>query len=55
MIWALINFGCGTGLFASSFGAAGFRYHGYDVDSRVVSYARQLRAAIRGCSPRCRG
>jgi cyclopropane fatty-acyl-phospholipid synthase-like methyltransferase len=37
-----LDFGCGTGLFASTFAGAGLRYHGYDIDSRVVSFARRM-------------
>lgn len=38
----VLDFGCGTGLFATTFVAAGLRYHGYDIDGRVVSYARRM-------------
>ena len=37
-----LDFGSGTGLFASTFAEAGLRYHGYDVDHRVVSYASRI-------------
>jgi len=37
-----LDFGCGTGLFASTFAQSGLTYHGYDIDSRLVSYARRL-------------
>ena len=37
-----LDFGCGTGLFASTFAQSGLSYHGYDIDSRLVSYARRL-------------
>jgi cyclopropane fatty-acyl-phospholipid synthase-like methyltransferase len=37
-----LDFGCGTGLFADTFAAAGLKYHGYDIDSRVVSYAGRI-------------
>jgi SAM-dependent methyltransferase len=39
-----LDFGCGTGLFASTFTGAGLAYHGYDIDDRVVSYARRMHA-----------
>lgn len=35
-----LDFGCGTGLFAGTFAAAGLTYHGYDIDPGVVSYAK---------------
>ncbi len=37
-----LDFGCGTGLFANTFAGAGLTYHGYDIDSRVVSYAERM-------------
>jgi cyclopropane fatty-acyl-phospholipid synthase-like methyltransferase len=37
-----LDFGCGTGLFASTFAESGLAYHGYDIDSRVVSYASRM-------------
>jgi cyclopropane fatty-acyl-phospholipid synthase-like methyltransferase len=37
-----LDFGCGTGLFAPTFRRAGLRYVGYDIDPRLVSYARRL-------------
>jgi len=37
-----LDFGCGTGLFAPTFQRAGLRYVGYDIDPRLVSYARRL-------------
>jgi cyclopropane fatty-acyl-phospholipid synthase-like methyltransferase len=37
-----LDFGCGTGLFASTFSRSGLTYHGYDIDSGVVSYARRM-------------
>lgn len=37
-----LDFGCGTGLFAPTFLRAGLRYTGYDIDPRLVSYARHL-------------
>lgn len=39
-----LDFGCGTGLFAGTFAGSGLMYHGYDIDSRVVSYARWMHA-----------
>jgi SAM-dependent methyltransferase len=35
----LLDFGCGTGLFAPMLHGAGFRYVGYDPDPAVVAYA----------------
>ncbi len=37
-----LDFGCGTGLFAPTFRRAGLRYTGYDIDPRLVAYARRL-------------
>jgi SAM-dependent methyltransferase len=37
-----LDFGCGTGLFAPTFRQAGLRYYGYDIDQRLVAYARRL-------------
>lgn len=37
-----LDFGCGTGLFAGTFAGCGLAYHGYDIDSRMVSYARRI-------------
>jgi SAM-dependent methyltransferase len=37
-----LDFGCGTGLFAPAFRRAGLRYVGYDIDPRLVGYARRL-------------
>jgi len=42
-----LDFGCGTGLFAPTFQAAGLRYVGYDVDARLVCYARRLYGGAR--------
>ncbi len=39
---AALDFGCGTGLFAPTFQRAGLRYTGYDIDPRLVTYARRL-------------
>jgi cyclopropane fatty-acyl-phospholipid synthase-like methyltransferase len=36
-----LDFGCGTGLFAGTFAQSGLTYHGYDIDGRMVSYARR--------------
>src|SRR5207244_8080427 len=35
----LLDYGCGTGLFATTLAENGARYVGYDVDERVVKYA----------------
>jgi cyclopropane fatty-acyl-phospholipid synthase-like methyltransferase len=37
-----LDFGCGTGLFARVFEKEGFRYWGYDVDSRLITFASRL-------------
>jgi cyclopropane fatty-acyl-phospholipid synthase-like methyltransferase len=37
-----LDFGCGTGLFAGTFTQSGLTYHGYDIDGRMVSYARRM-------------
>jgi len=37
-----LDFGCGTGLFVSTFTGSGLAYHGYDIDSRVVTYASRM-------------
>lgn len=37
-----LDFGCGTGLFAATFGELGLTYHGYDIDDRMVAYARRM-------------
>jgi SAM-dependent methyltransferase len=42
-----LDFGCGTGLFAPTFQAAGLRYVGYDVDARLVRYAQRLYGGAR--------
>jgi cyclopropane fatty-acyl-phospholipid synthase-like methyltransferase len=38
----VLDFGCGTGLFASTFSGSGLTYRGYDIDDRLVSYARRI-------------
>jgi ubiquinone/menaquinone biosynthesis C-methylase UbiE len=38
----VLDFGCGTGLFARVFMKEGLDYYGYDVDNRLISYARRL-------------
>jgi cyclopropane fatty-acyl-phospholipid synthase-like methyltransferase len=38
----VLDFGCGTGLFVDTFAASGLEYHGYDIDSRVVTYAKRM-------------
>src|SRR5438309_1683945 len=37
----VLDFGCGTGLFAGTIKQLGFRYYGYDVDAGVVEYAKK--------------
>lgn len=38
----VLDFGCGTGLFARVFMKMGLNYYGYDIDNRLISYARCL-------------
>ena len=38
----VLDFGCGTGLFATTLQAAGFEYHGFDPDAGSIRYARML-------------
>jgi SAM-dependent methyltransferase len=38
----VLDFGCGTGLFARVFTRAGMEYTGYDIDERLVAYGRRL-------------
>ncbi len=38
----VLDFGCGTGLFARVFMKMGLNYYGYDIDIRLISYARRL-------------
>jgi len=38
----VLDFGCGTGLFARVFMKMGLNYYGYDIDKRLISYARRL-------------
>jgi SAM-dependent methyltransferase len=37
-----LDFGCGTALFAPTLRKAGLRYYGYDVDERLLTFARRL-------------
>lgn len=37
-----LDFGCGTGLFASVFTKEGLHYCGYDIDERLIRYANNL-------------
>jgi SAM-dependent methyltransferase len=39
----VLDFGCGTGLFAPTLARLGLRYVGYDVDAGFVEYARRRR------------
>jgi cyclopropane fatty-acyl-phospholipid synthase-like methyltransferase len=39
----VLDFGCGTGLFTRTFANAGLAYLGYDIDDRLVSFARRVR------------
>lgn len=38
----ILDFGCGTGLFARTFRKEGFAFYGYDVDVRLTNYASRL-------------
>jgi len=38
----VLDFGCGTGLFARVFVKAGFLYLGFDIDDRLIDYASNL-------------
>ncbi len=38
----VLDFGCGTGLFARTFAGSGLTYRGYDIDDRLVSFARRV-------------
>jgi cyclopropane fatty-acyl-phospholipid synthase-like methyltransferase len=38
----VLDFGCGTGLFAKCLTGLGLRYCGYDIDRRLISYASRL-------------
>lgn len=38
----VLDFGCGTGLFARVFIKAGINYVGYDIDSELIDYAKCL-------------
>jgi len=38
----VLDFGCGTGLFARTFTGAGLIYRGYDIDEEHVSFARRM-------------
>jgi len=42
----VLDFGCGTGLFATTLAENGARYVGYDVDERLVQYASRLYASL---------
>jgi SAM-dependent methyltransferase len=37
-----LDFGCGTALFAPTMRECGLRYYGYDIDPRLIAYARRL-------------
>lgn len=38
----VLDFGCGTGLFAKVFEKERFEYWGYDIDDRLITYASRL-------------
>lgn len=39
---AVLDFGCGTGLYAGMLMNEGLRYHGYDIDTKFLDYASRL-------------
>lgn len=43
----VLDFGCGTGLFARTLSRLGLEYFGYDVDEGLLGYARRLRPWLR--------
>ncbi len=45
---SVLDFGCGTGLFAPVFYKRGLRYFGYDIDDGLVRYGNRLYGA-KGC------
>jgi 2-polyprenyl-3-methyl-5-hydroxy-6-metoxy-1,4-benzoquinol methylase len=45
----ILDFGCGTGLFAKFLVDLGFLYHGYDVDQEAINYASRLYGDL-GCT-----
>src|SRR5262249_45363449 len=42
----VLDFGCGTGLFATTLAKNGSSYVGYDIDKRLVEYASRLYAPL---------
>lgn len=42
----VLDFGCGTGLFATALADAGLKYFGYDIDERLVKFGRWLYAPL---------
>jgi SAM-dependent methyltransferase len=48
----VLDFGCGTGLFARVFLRRGLEYWGYDIDPRLLQYARRLYPRARFTSSR---
>ena len=42
----LLDYGCGTGLFATALAENGSKYVGYDIDERLVKYASRLYASL---------
>jgi SAM-dependent methyltransferase len=42
----VLDFGCGTALFTNVFKELGLNYYGYDIDTRLISYARHF---YKGC------
>lgn len=38
----VLDFGCGTGLFAAMFQKRGMNYTGYDIDEQLIEYAKHL-------------
>ena len=43
----ILDFGCGTALFAKIFMNKKFTYYGYDIDERLIAYANRLNARAR--------
>jgi SAM-dependent methyltransferase len=42
----VLDFGCGTGLFARPLVELGLRYVGYDIDPAFIAYAKRLRPSL---------
>lgn len=48
----VLDFGCGTGLFAPLFAELGMRYTGYDIDTALVAYANRRHPEAVFCADR---